>query len=98
MKKYLYVNPRGFANEFAVYAVSPDQMPEAEKMVEGAANDTQGSVKFIPRKEAEALTASCRKQARDYRKAGINLSENPVGATAIEDFAEMLKWREDMEV
>jgi len=84
MKKYLCENPRGFANEFFVFSVTPDLMEEAKKIIESYEGDTDGEARFITRKEAEKITAEERRKAREQEQAGLNVSQNPVGATEIE--------------
>ena len=74
MKKYLYENPRGFANEFSVYSVEPDLMEQAKTIIEAYEGDPNGEARFITRKEAEKITAQERKKMRDQERAGLNIS------------------------
>lgn len=86
MKRYLYENPRGFGNEFSIYAVEPKDMEDAKKIIDHYDSDQNGSAMFITRKEAEKMVSNERKNAKDIINAGMNLSNNPVGATEIIDF------------
>jgi len=85
--KYLYVNPRGFRNEFKVYRIRQDQVAEAERTLEQPFCD-DSSHEWITRKEAERIVANERKIARENARAGIKSYTNPVGATEIEDWEE----------
>lgn len=98
MKKYLYENPRGFANEFSVFSVDPELISEAEKIIESYNSDPNGRAYWIKRKEAEKLVATERKTAREQDKAGLNLSNNPVGATEIVPLGEWLKVKREYEL
>ena len=77
-KKYLLEKPRGFANEFSIYAVSPEQMSQAEKIIQSYQGNINGTAYWITRRKAESLTAQNRKEARNR-----NIFQNPVGATEI---------------
>jgi len=91
--KYLFENPRGFANEFFVLSVPPELIPQAEIIIEAYEGDTDGKAYFITRKEAEKITARERQKAREHERAGLNLHQNPVGATSIEPLEEHLHTR-----
>ena len=81
-KKYLYVSPRGFSNEYSIYSVdtdSADQVDRADYLLEKADGDPNFRAKWITRKEAEGMTAHNR---RLYR-AGEASCQNPAGATEI---------------
>lgn len=95
MKRYLYENPRGFANEFFVYSVTPNLVREAEKIIESYSGDPNGEARWITAKEAERFTAQERKKARERTRMGFNLSQNPVGATEIEPLSEHLHPRKN---
>ena len=86
--KYLYVNPRGFRNEFKVYRVKLSQTDAARKMVSKYEGVTDGCAYWIARKEAERIVANERRIARENANRGINSYTNPVGATEIEDWEE----------
>lgn len=86
MYRYLYVNPRGFRNEFSVYRVPPHLIKEAEDLVDRLSGDPNAEAYWITRKEAERIVAAEKRLAREYIKAGLNLHQNPVGATEIVDF------------
>jgi acetyl-CoA acetyltransferase len=86
MNRYLYVNQRGFRNEFTIYAVPLDKVEEAERWAHAVTNqrytnDNYADVRWITRKEADRLTARERQNAKDNLAAGLNLHQNPVGAT-----------------
>jgi hypothetical protein len=84
--RYLYVNPRGFRNEFDVYRVPEDKVPEAERWMHDMThqtytNDNYDDVRWVTRREAERLLRRERANERDLLAAGQNLHQNPVGAT-----------------
>jgi hypothetical protein len=84
--KYLYVNPRGFRNEFTIYAVPLNLVPIAERLAEKYNDDPNSEAYFICRREAEEMLRHERQLARKYIKAGLNLHCNPVGATEFTPF------------
>lgn len=91
--QHLYVNPRGFRNEFSIYRVRPEDVPNAERWVERMThqqytNDNYAEIRWITKREADARTASERARARELIRAGQDLHVNPVGATEIEDWHE----------
>ncbi len=86
MHRYLYVNPRGFRNEFSVYRIPPHLIEDAEELVDRLSSDPDAEASWITRKEAEEIVAAEKRLAREYIKAGLNLHQNPVGATKIVDF------------
>lgn len=86
-KKYLYVSPRGFGNEYGIYSVATGdtgQMKKAEQLLEKANGDPNFRARWITRKEAERMTAHNRKL---YRTGEANM-QNPAGATEIVSIAE----------
>lgn len=83
-KKYLYVSPRGFANEYGIYSVATGQMKKAEQLLEKASRDPNFRARWITRKEAERMTAHNRKL---YRTGEAN-SQHPAGATEIVSIAD----------
>lgn len=86
--KYLYASPRGFANEFSIYRVAPEEITEAQAMIDAAADDPGRDVHWITRQEAERITAANRKLAKERLEAGMSLRQNPVGATEIIAFSQ----------
>lgn len=86
--RYLLVNPRGFANEFGVYRVEPSDRPQAEQLIASYEGDPHGFAHWITLRQALRITARERRMARDLRRAGINLTTNPVGACYIDRFDE----------
>lgn len=97
---HLYVNRRGFRNEFSIYRVRPEDVPRAERWVERMThqqcmNDNYADIRWITRRNAERLTATERIQAGELLRAGQDLHVNPVGATEIEDWHEAFpEWDE----
>jgi hypothetical protein len=84
--RYLYINPRGFANEYGIYRVStPAQLAEAQRVIAAHANDTSGRACFISRGEADAKCRANRREAKMNVRGGLNLSQNPVACTEIVD-------------
>ena len=90
MKRYFYESPRGFSNEFSIYAVLPEELVGAERVIDSYDDDPNGRAFWITRREAERLTARERGEERDARRAGQNLYTNPVGATEIVPFGPRL--------
>ena len=88
-RQYLYVNPRGFANEFSIYHVPPEHRAEADRWVYRIThsyytNDNVADAYWITRREAEKITANQRYQRRQLDAAG--LSNDIVGATEITEW------------
>lgn len=84
-KHYIYINPRGFTNEFFVCSVTKDMLCKAAVLI-FQCKKGNGHAKFITRKEAEKITAGERRKAREQKKMGLNLAQDPVGATEILPF------------
>jgi hypothetical protein len=85
--RYLYDCPRGLANEIAIYRIATlEQLREAQRMIENADNDPYRTCRFIRATEAEARCRANRQQAKSQLRAGLNLSQNPVGVREIENF------------
>lgn len=89
--RYLRVCPRGFSNETALYRVAPEYVADAERIIERYASDPSGSARWVTLAEAEREAAGNRMQARRQKAAGLNLYQNPVGATEIEDFGAWIR-------
>lgn len=88
MKKYYYNSPRGFGNEFSIISVDQNNTYEVERFAEFAETYRNSSninwrMYRISAKEAKHMIAKEKAQAKAYLKAGMNLTENPVGATEI---------------
>ncbi len=83
-KKYLYVNQRGFANEFVIYSVTPELVQKGKEIISNFEGDINGEARFISLKEANKILSEERKKLQEQKRAGLNLSQNPVGATEIE--------------
>jgi len=84
--RYLYVNPRGFANEYSIYRVStPARLADAQRIIAAHAGDTSGRACFISRGEADAKCRANRREAKMNVRGGLNLSQNPVACTGIVD-------------
>lgn len=84
--KYLYFCPRGFRNEFTIFAIPYGKTEEAERWARVSTSERYQSAKYaevrwITRREAERLTARERSNDIEYRRAGLNSYEHPVGAT-----------------
>jgi hypothetical protein len=88
MKKYYYNSPRGFGNEFSIISVDQNNPKEVKRFVEfeKAYNDSQNinwKMYRISAKQARCIVATEKATAKSYLRAGLNLTENPVGATEI---------------
>lgn len=88
MYRYLYVSPRGFANEYSLYRVAPDEVSPAKSLVDRANDDPNYRAYWVTRKQAERIAAGARRRLRDQEAAGLNSYNNPVGATEIIDFGD----------
>src|SRR5579872_1350895 len=91
--RYLYVNPRGFRNEFHIYRVPQDKVEAAERFMHVVThqpyhNDNYHEIRWITRKEAESLLSRERQAQRENDRAGLNRHTNPVGATAMTEWEE----------
>lgn len=85
--RYLYLCPRGFCNEFSIYRVEPGTLKDGRDIMTLAQDWAERmGADWITRREAERLTARERSKARDNLRAGLNLNQNPVGATVILDW------------
>ena len=84
-KRYFYVNPRGFANEYTI--ISVDMKSNAETKIFDLYTKfyPNGNRHRISYKDAYAMTAHNRKLLREYRSAGLNYY---VGATEITPITE----------
>ena len=88
MKKYYYNSPRGFSNEFSVISVEQSNSREVKLFNEYYeryihSNNVNWDLHQITAKRAREIVAAERAKARSYVKAGLNLTNNPVGATEI---------------
>lgn len=95
-KKYYYNNYRGFRNEFTIISVDMTNEKEVkafEKYRECYmnSNNTNWDLHQITAKRAREIIAHERALKRDYIKAGLNLVNNPVGATEIITATEFFK-------
>jgi hypothetical protein len=88
MKKYYYDCPRGFSNEFAIISVDQKNAHEIKAFNEylDRYNNSQNAnwdLHQITAKRVKEIVATERAQKRAYERAGMNLVNNPVGATSI---------------
>jgi hypothetical protein len=88
MKKYYYNSPRGFGNEFSIISVdtrNPKEVKRFEEFKEAYQKSSNINWKLyrISSKEAKCIIAMEKATAKSYIRAGLNLTENPVGATEI---------------
>ena len=88
MKKYYYHNYRGFRNEFSIISVEQTDEKEVKAFEEFHkryvnSNNTNWDLHQITAKRAREIIAKERATERAYIKAGLNLVNNPVGATEI---------------
>lgn len=88
MKKYYYNCLRGFSNEFSVISVNQNDAAEVKAFGEyqkryNNSSNTDWDLHQITRKRAEEIIRLERATKRSYLSAGLNLSNNPVGATEI---------------
>jgi hypothetical protein len=84
--KYLFLSPRGFGNETIIYRVAPHSEQAAARLIEKYEADPNGECNWITRRGAEAYMRSNRRATRELKRAGMNLYNNPVGASEISDF------------
>lgn len=87
-KKYYYNNYRGFANEFFIISVDMTNEKEVKAFKEFRERYMNSSNAYwdlhqITAKRAREIIAAERATKRAYTKAGLNLVNNPVGATEI---------------
>ncbi len=99
MKKYFYNCPRGFANEFSIISVEQSNAREVKAMetyfaTHEKSNNIDWDLHRINAKKAQEITRRERQTARMYRKAGLNLSNNPVGAMEIITATEFFRYAE----
>lgn len=97
MKKYYYNCPRGFSNEFDVISVeqtNPVEVAAMEKFYNAYLNSSNVNwdLRQITAKRAEEITRAERQTARMYCRCGMNLSNNPVGATEITTATEFFRY------
>ena len=88
MKKYYYNCPRGFSNEFSIISVdqnSPAELAAFQKFEERYrdSGDPDWDLLRISYKRATEIIAQEKRTRKSYLAAGLNLSNNPVGATEI---------------
>lgn len=88
MKKYYYDSPRGFSNEFAIISVEQTNEKEVARFAEYHerymhSGDINWDLHQITAKRAREIIAGERATKRNYERAGLNLYNNPVGATEI---------------
>ena len=88
MKKYYYDSPRGFSNEFAIISVEQTNEKEVARFAEYHerymhSNNINWDLHQITAKRAREIIAGEKATKRSYERAGLNLSNNPVGATEI---------------
>ena len=88
MKKYYFNSPRGFSNEFSIISVDQWSVKECVAFAEfeeryNNSSDINWKLYRISAKEAKTIVAMERATKKHYLRVGINLSENPVGATEI---------------
>lgn len=88
MKRYYFNSPRGFSNEFSIISVDQWSVKECIAFAEfeeryNNSPDSNRKLYRISAKEAKTIIAMEKRLKKDYLRAGLNLSENPVGATEI---------------
>ena len=88
MKRYYYDSYRGFANEFTIISVDQSNPAEVKAFSDYwgkymRSSNINWDLHSITAKRAKEIIASEKRQARAYLRAGLNLTENPVGATEI---------------
>lgn len=88
MRKYYYNSVRGFSNEFSVISVDQNNPREVQQFNDYYAaymrsDNINWDLHQITAKRAREIVAAERATARSYRRAGLNLHCNPVGATEI---------------
>lgn len=88
MKKYYYNSYRGFANEFSIISVEQTDANEVKAFEEFHerymnSSNTNWDLHRVTAKRAREIIADERALKRTYIKAGLNLVNNPVGATEI---------------
>lgn len=88
MKKYYYNNYKGFKNTFSIISVEQYNKKEVKAIKKYykyymKSNNKNWDLHQITAKEARKIIAAERAKVRIYRKAGLNIRENPVGATEI---------------
>lgn len=88
MKKYYYNSYRGFSNEFDIISVEQSNPKEVNRFAEYEkaymnSSNTNWDLHQITAKRAKEIIATEKAQAKAYLKAGLNLTNNPVGATSI---------------
>ena len=93
MKRYYYSCPRGFSNEFDVISVDMTSEKECallwdmEERYKRSSN-INWDFRRITAKEAQKMTSAEKATVRHYERIGMNLTENPVGATEITPITE----------
>ena len=88
MKKYYYNSYRGFANEFDVISVDQNNVNEVsnmEKMLDRyrRSSNINWDLHQVSAARAKEIIRSERATKRSYLRVGLNLVNNPVGATEI---------------
>lgn len=88
MRKYYYNNYRGFANEFSIISVEQTDANEVKAFAEFHerymnSGNSNWDLHQVTAKRAREIIAIERATKRAYISAGLNLTNNPVGATEI---------------
>lgn len=96
MKKYYYHSPRGFSNELSIISVDQKNPKEVKRFAEfeeayQKSSNINWKLYRISSKEAKCIIAMEKATAKSYIRAGLNLTENPVGATEIITATEYFK-------
>lgn len=86
--KYYYNSPRGFGNEFSIISVDQTNEKEVKAFEEYRerymnSSNVNWDLHQITAKRAREIIAIERATKKSYIKAGLNLTNNPVGATEI---------------
>lgn len=88
MRKYYYNSYRGFSNEFDIISVDRSnerEVKDMENMLDRyrKSSNINWDLHQVTRKRAEEIIRDERATKRSYLRAGLNLTNNPVGATEI---------------
>lgn len=88
MKKYYYNCPRGFSNEFSIISVDQNNIAEIKLFAEfmeryNNSSNSNWNLHRITKRRAREIIQNEKATKRAYLRAGLNLTENPVGATDI---------------
>lgn len=98
MRYYYYNCPRGFSNEFDIISVDTSNEKELallEKLQTAYNNssNTDWDLHRVTAKRAREIVAAERATKRSYERAGLNLTQNPVGATEIITITDFYSYR-----